>query len=98
MGSAIIDRTMKVKDTLKSLYSFLGFDALSDLNPHLRDPEARVVTLRRHQKKISAPPATKSKAVFTTVADIVSGIYPAAAPGCMLNLNTIGSYAGSAAL
>lgn len=42
---------MKVKDTLKSLYSFPGFEALSDLKPHLRDPEARVVTLRRHQKK-----------------------------------------------
>lgn len=41
---------MKVKDTLRSLYSFPGFKALSELTPHLRDPEARVVTLRRHQK------------------------------------------------
>jgi hypothetical protein len=88
---------MKVKDTLKGLYSFPGFEALSDLNPHLRDPEARIVTLQRHQKKISAPPARKSNQVITTVAGIVSGIYPAAVPGCMLNLNTIGSYAGNAA-
>ena len=42
---------MKVKDTLKSLYSFSGFEALSDLNPHLRDPEARVVTLQKTSKK-----------------------------------------------
>ena len=42
---------MKVKDTLRSLYSFPGFEALQELNPYTRDPEARVVTLRRHQKK-----------------------------------------------
>jgi len=42
---------MTQKMTLSSLYSFPGFQAQSELKEITSDPEARLITLKRIQKK-----------------------------------------------
>ena len=79
---------MKPHPTLKDLYSFPGFRALSRLTEHPDDPGARVVTLRRRQKKVSARPADMYKPAITTAKRIVFVIRKAAASVCILPLNT----------
>ena len=46
---------MNNQTSLKDLYSFPGFRAGVKLKPHPGHPGARVVTLKRRQKKVSAP-------------------------------------------
>jgi hypothetical protein len=64
---------MDTKLTLKDLYSFPGFRALAKLTPHPEDPDARVVTFRRRQKKVSAPVVAEINPAFMIVKLIVSG-------------------------
>jgi len=56
---------MNTKTTLKDLYSFPGFRASARLRPHADHPGARIVTLKRRQKKRFVP-AGRSTAVGTT--------------------------------
>lgn len=42
---------MKTKTTLASLYSFPGFKAMANLKGIYGDPESRIITLKRCQKK-----------------------------------------------
>lgn len=49
------------KKTLPSLYSFPGFQAQSELNEIESDPEARVVKLKRLQKKRNARAAENDR-------------------------------------
>ena len=46
---------MNNQTSLKDLYSFPGFRAGVKLKPHPGHPGARVVTLKRRQKKVFAP-------------------------------------------
>ena len=87
---------MKKNGTLKSLYSFPGFEALQQLKPHWGDPDARIVTLKRRQKKVSVPVASISNWDTMTAGSIASGTYPVPAHGFMLSLSTAGSSAGGA--
>jgi hypothetical protein len=81
---------MTTPETIKGLYSFPGFEALLRLRKVPEDPGARVITLRRRQKKIFAPVAGIPRAVFTTAKFIVSGIFPEPAFAYGLNSNTDG--------
>lgn len=81
---------MKTKTSLKDLYSFPGFRALIQLRPHSEDPDARVVTLRRRQKKVLVPVADMSSVVFTTAGRIVSVMSQAAERECMLSSSIAG--------
>jgi hypothetical protein len=81
---------MKPPKTIKDLYSFPGFEALLTLQEVPEDPGARVITLRRRQKKVPAPVAGIRSAVFTTAKSIASGIFPEPAFGYGLNSNTDG--------
>ena len=87
---------METKTTLKDLYSFPGFRALVRLKPRAEDPDARVIALRRRQKKAFVPVAVISKKVFMTGECIASEMSQAAARGCMLNSNTAGFFAKGA--
>jgi hypothetical protein len=53
------------KTTLRSLYSFSGFQALASLKDAPGDPDGRIITLRRRQKKRPVP-AVIAKPVSTT--------------------------------
>ncbi len=85
---------MKNPLTLKDLYSFPGFRALVKLKPHPEDPDARVVTLRRRQKKTSVPAVAESGPVVMTVKSTVSGIWPAAAREYISSSSPAGSSVG----
>jgi hypothetical protein len=50
------------KTTLSALYSFPGFRALSRLKDDPDDPGARIIVLRRRQKKQPVPVAVSSEA------------------------------------
>jgi hypothetical protein len=78
---------MNTKISLKDLYSFPGFRALIRLKPHPEDHDARVVTLRRRQKKAFVPVAVMLKAVFMTAECIAFVMSQAAARACTLSLS-----------
>ena len=86
---------MDTQLTLKDLYSFHGFRALTKLEPHPEDSGARVVTLRRRQKKVPALAAAGANRVIMTESFIAFGTWPAAAQECILNSNTAGSTAAT---
>lgn len=88
---------MDTKLTLKDLYSFPGFRALTKLEPHPEDSDARVVMLRRRQKKVPALAAAGRCPVITTENFTASGIWPAAARECTSNSSIAGSTAVTAA-
>ena len=50
------------KTTLSALYSFPGFRALSRLKEEPDDPGARIIVLRRRQKKLPVPVAVADEA------------------------------------
>jgi hypothetical protein len=57
---------MKDKKHLNALYSFPGFRARARLNGIFQDPMARVIELKRRQKKQPARYAEKAIGVSTT--------------------------------
>jgi hypothetical protein len=81
---------MDTKTNLKDLYSFPGFRALIRLKPHPEDSNARVVTLRRRQKKVFVPVVAMPKAVFTIARYIVSVMFQAVAHAYMLSSSIAG--------
>jgi hypothetical protein len=87
---------MKTNETLKGLYSFPGFKALQQIKPHWKDPDARIVTLKRRQKKVPVPVANISNWDIMTAGGIASGTYPVPAHGFMLSLSTAVSSVGGA--
>ena len=74
--------------TIKDLYSFPGFEALLTLKEFPEDPGAKVITLRRRQKKVPVPAAGILNAAFTTVRSTVFGIFrePVIVYGSSLNI------------
>ena len=81
---------METKLTLKDLYSFPGFRALTRLKSNLEDPDARVVMLRRHQKKVPALAVAEFNPAITTEKFTAFGTWPAAVRECILNSNPVG--------
>jgi hypothetical protein len=57
---------MKAKNTLRDLYGFAGFRARATLKPNPEDPDGRIVTLERRQKKQSVPVAVQNDQAFAT--------------------------------
>lgn len=84
--------------TIRDLFSFPGFQALITLKEVPEDPGARVITLRRRQKKVPAPVADMFSAAFTIEWSTASGIFPVEAFGSGLSLSTAGSFATGAKL
>ena len=87
---------MKNPETIKDLYSFPGFEALLTLQEVPEDPGARVITLRRRQKKVFAPVAGRPSADFMTANSTAYGIWSEPAFAYGSNLSTAGSNAGGA--
>jgi ribosomal protein L34 len=81
---------MATKTTLKDLYSFPGFRARATLKPHSTDPEGRIVTLERRQKKRFVPAAAKRYAAFGIAELTWCGIGMPVQPASTLRLNTAG--------
>jgi len=87
---------MKNSKTIKDLYSFPGFTALLTLKSHPEDSAARVITLRRRQKKTPVPVVGTSSAAFTTTKFTAFEIWSELASACGSNSSTAGSTAGGA--
>ena len=77
-------------ETIKGLYSFTGFEALLTLQEVPDDPGARVITLRRRQKKILVPAVGMFSAVFTTAKFTALEIWSEPAFACGSNSSTAG--------
>jgi hypothetical protein len=87
---------MTAKQTLLSLYSFKGFRARSKLKGIDKDPEARVITLKRRQKKRNARAAGKVHAHSMIPKSNACAIYPRAGRGYFSSSNSDGFIAKAA--
>ena len=81
---------MDTKTNIKDLYSFVGFRAQATLKAHPEDTEARIVTLRRRQKKRLVPAVAKVKQVSAIEASMLYGIWMPRQPVFIWSLNTDG--------
>lgn len=59
---------------IKDLYGFPGFQASARLKPHPTDKDARIVTLKRRQKKQSVRSAVPRSKAFETAVSTSSAI------------------------
>jgi hypothetical protein len=66
------------KNTLYQTYVFPGFTPLKKLRGLAGDPDAWIIVLERHQKKLFAQPAAKGIERFTTTRPNGFGTGPAA--------------------
>ena len=82
---------MNKKTTLASLYSFPGFRARSRLTEHPTDMNGRIITLRRHKKKVFVLAVALLRVDVTIVEYIVYVIAQVAIPASTSNSN-IGAY------
>jgi hypothetical protein len=87
---------MKTKTTLSSLTGFPGFRASNRLKGILGDPQARIITLTRRQKKRSAAPAAQPGRGATTPKSTGCGTCLRLGPESTWNSNTGGLIAASA--
>ena len=87
---------MKTKHTLASLYSFPGFRANCRLSGIFGDPHARVITLTRRQKKVSALHAASLRVDSMTVESTESAMWTPQVPASIWTLNTEGYSANTA--
>lgn len=81
---------MKKNTTLASLYSLPGYRAQSKLQGMMSDPEARVITLVRRQKKHTVLSVAKARAVFMTVVFTKSETWMPLGFGFISSLSTAG--------
>jgi len=81
---------MATKTTPKELYSFPGFRARATLKPHAADPDGRIVTLERRQKKRFVPAAAPRCAAFGIAEPTWCGIWMPGQRVSTLRLNTAG--------
>jgi hypothetical protein len=84
------------KTTLRSLYSFPGFQALATLKEVPEDPGARIIVLRRRQKKQPVPAVTVKRA-YTIGAPIKFGTWTPAASASIWS-SSIAGYAAKGAM
>lgn len=80
---------MKTKNTLKDLYNFSGFRTLNQLKKHPEDTDARVITLRRRQKKTIVQVADKLSKHIMTTRRTAHEIYHQQTQEYMLSLNIV---------
>jgi len=80
------------KTTLSSLYSFPGFRALSRLKDDPDDPGARIIVLRRRQKKQPVPVAVASEA--STIASRIGS--ETSTPAAFASISSLSTAACSA--
>lgn len=78
---------MKTKTTLSALYSFPGFKAIANLKGIYGDPESRIITLKRCQKKQSVPAVEQVYALIMIRKSNVFEICLLAVHGFFLSLN-----------
>jgi len=89
---------MKTKTSFQSLYSHPGFRALARFKSGVKgDQRARVVQLRRHQKKPFVPSVESRFAISTTGASIGSEIWTPGIRAYIWTSNTAASPVRSAA-
>lgn len=81
------------KTSLRSLYSFPGFFALATLKEVPEDPGARIIVLRRRQKKRFVP-AVRLKEASTIARPIKFGIWIQAASASISHSSTAGCFVG----
>ena len=85
------------KETLKTLYSFAGFQALATLKPHPNDPGGKIVMLRRRQKKQFVPAAAQQCTAGVIDVPTASETLRPVRHGYVWNLNT-GAYSALSAM
>jgi hypothetical protein len=78
---------MKIKKTLSALYSFPGFRAMTNLKGICGDPDSRIITLKRSQKKRFVHAAQPILDPTTIQKSSVFEISHPAALGFFLSLN-----------
>jgi hypothetical protein len=86
---------MKIKATLNALYSFPGFRAGSGLKGLFGDPQARIISLERRQKKRAVHAALGALA-FMIIFIIKSETLIPAACASTSSLSTVGYSAAGA--
>jgi hypothetical protein len=84
---------MDTQTALQDLYSWPGFRACGRLQQHPLDPLAKVILLRRRQKKVSAPAAARRYAKSVPGARTWFGIWMLPGRPFTCNSNTVGSNA-----
>ena len=89
---------METKKTLRDIYSFPGFRARATLKPHPNDPDGRIVTLERRQKKRSASAAAQHCQHTVTEGLTGSGTLMLELPGFIFASSTDGLNARTAKL
>jgi hypothetical protein len=87
---------MTTKKTLPSLYSFPGFQAQSELKEIATDPEARIITLKRLQKKRNARTVENVRARFMIPKSNAFGICPRVGQESFLSSSSVGFSARAA--
>ena len=78
-------------------YAFPGFRPLSSVHGIFGDPKARVITLVRRSKKLSAEVAERAASRGTTVADGRYATYRQVTSACTSTLRSAALRAGPAA-
>lgn len=81
---------MKTIKTLRDIYSFPGFRARAMLKSHPQDPDGRIVSLVRRQKKQSASVAAAQYQAFGTGELTWYATWMPVQPAYTLNLSTAG--------
>ena len=82
---------MRKHKRLTDAYRFPGFTPSETVKGVFGDPKARVIELKRRQKKLSALCVVVRLRVFTTASDAVFVIFPAVTRGCILRSNCAAS-------
>jgi hypothetical protein len=78
-------------------YAYPGFRSLSKVKIHSDKPDARIITLRRRQKKMYVAAAVRNAILFTTERSDLYVTFPVEMPKFILRLRYAGSNAKSAA-
>ena len=87
---------MRKHKRLADAYRFPGFTPSMTVKGVFGDPKARVVELKRRQKKLSALCVVVRLAVFTTASGVVFVISPAGTRACIWRSNFAVSNVGDA--
>jgi len=87
---------MRKHKRLTDAYQFPGFIPLQTVKGVFGDPKARVIQLKRRQKKHAVRSVVSRREAFTTARCAVSATFPVATGACMWNWRFDASGVGGA--
>jgi hypothetical protein len=87
---------MRTKRRLLDEYRFPGFHPGAEIQGIFGDPKARIIHLKRSQKKQFADAVEEFSGIITTRKDVGYGIYPVGIPGSIWRWRCVVFFAGDA--